>query len=750
MNIVGKRAEHSHPRHSFSAATFRKVLKGFENGDLPYTEIKFQLKQLLATASPGELREVLRRSKLNDPLPEYAYREVQSLLSEAIEHNAALQAEPVVAVDQQEELDPAALSAELFDTRSALESEQTRAREAEEALAERIASEQAVRSRLDTALRESERYQAELRAARNSLASRDKVTAQTRQILDERDAELAAIRRQHAELTAALESSAVSSEQLEADLQTMRARQTLAERDAQLIALQRQHAETLASLKLSGDSGAQLQSDLQNSRAQVTSSTSDLAAVRAALDGERRKSQEYERSLTESNLLNDALRESLASQEKTLAEMRQALSERDAQLIALQRQHTETLASLKSSGDSAAQLQSDLQNSRAQVTSLASDLAAVHAALDSERRKSQGFEQSLTDSNSLSGSVRESLASQEKTLAEMRQALVERDAQLVALQREHETALASERRKNHKAMSDLEVRAQNVEDKLQAAKKRADVLKQELKASHDAIAAANSEVAKLQAKQRTGDALIEKLNASVRNEAARAAQWQAAAQQRQAAAAVTVEGAPASSPLPDSPLNVRAWRWNFRATPRTVWVGAATLLLATAVWFVVHRSSPEPRSSAAPTAAVTQTDTTIPVPTAPPAGQSVATGARENAAAPEQPPHAATTAAARKPVAATLNLKTDFARCRAGRGLDACYDAIRRRPSDPALLSALGDALLRANRPADALRTYQRLAILAPSTPGIASKITATEAKISAKGAPGKASAHAAPRTQSH
>jgi len=108
-----------------------------------------------------------------------------------------------------------------------------------------------------------------------------------------------------------------------------------------------------------------------------------------------------------------------------------------------------------------------------------------------------------------------------------------------------------------------------------------------------------------------------------------------------------------------------------------------------------------------------------------------------------------TTAAAGKPAAATLRPKTDIARCRAGGNLDACYDAIRRRPSDPALLSALGDAQLRANRPADALRTYQRLATLVPNTPGIAEKIARTEAKISAKGGPGKASTHAALQTQS-
>ena len=62
MSTVAKHADFRDSRNSFSAATFRKVLKGFEIGGLPYTEVEFQLKRLLATGvSPGELREVLRR-----------------------------------------------------------------------------------------------------------------------------------------------------------------------------------------------------------------------------------------------------------------------------------------------------------------------------------------------------------------------------------------------------------------------------------------------------------------------------------------------------------------------------------------------------------------------------------------------------------------------------------------------------------------------------------------------------------------
>ena len=121
------------------------------------------------------------------------------------------------------------------------------------------------------------------------------------------------------------------------------------------------------------------------------------------------------------------------------------------------------------------------------------------------------------------------------------------------------------------------------------------------------------------------------------------------------------------------------------------------------------------------------------------------------------PSWAAAPPAAAIQVAAGPNLNADFERCRAG-GIDACYDAIRWRPSDPSLLSALGDAQLHANRPKDALRSYQRVAALAPNMPGVVAKISAIEEKLSAKRvaptrlatADAKHYSNAAPETQSH
>jgi Flp pilus assembly protein TadD len=103
----------------------------------------------------------------------------------------------------------------------------------------------------------------------------------------------------------------------------------------------------------------------------------------------------------------------------------------------------------------------------------------------------------------------------------------------------------------------------------------------------------------------------------------------------------------------------------------------------------------------------------------------------------------------------------DAERCRAHGSIDTCYDAIRRSPSDPSLLASLGEAFARANRSADALRTYRRAAALAPADRAIAAKVAALEGKSSAKkpSAPvlrtanetgSRRYSNAAPESQSH
>jgi cytochrome c-type biogenesis protein CcmH/NrfG len=98
--------------------------------------------------------------------------------------------------------------------------------------------------------------------------------------------------------------------------------------------------------------------------------------------------------------------------------------------------------------------------------------------------------------------------------------------------------------------------------------------------------------------------------------------------------------------------------------------------------------------------------------------------------------------------------KRDSARCVTQADLDACNDAIRRSPSNPELLVALADALVRAKRPADAIRHYRRAAALAPHMPGLAAKLSDAESQLASERTPVSARrtrySNAAPETQSH
>ena len=95
--------------------------------------------------------------------------------------------------------------------------------------------------------------------------------------------------------------------------------------------------------------------------------------------------------------------------------------------------------------------------------------------------------------------------------------------------------------------------------------------------------------------------------------------------------------------------------------------------------------------------------------------------------------------------AAAARLKREFARCETDQDLDVCNDAVRWNPRDPALLVAYADALMRAQRPADAIRQYRRAAALAPNMAGIAAKISAAKARLS----PTRSSVAARPTVQS-
>jgi chromosome segregation ATPase len=153
--------------------------------------------------------------------------------------------------------------------RTTLESEQGRMREMERTLTEKGGSVETARSRAEAASRESERYQAEARTLRDSLAARDSTIVQVLHSLGERDAQLSALQAEHARVLPALEARAKSSTQLEEELRSVRGQLHTA--STELKSSQEQAAAFSAQLKRSETKINAARSELAESKAQAHS-----------------------------------------------------------------------------------------------------------------------------------------------------------------------------------------------------------------------------------------------------------------------------------------------------------------------------------------------------------------------------------------------------------------------------------------------------------------------------------------------
>ncbi len=116
-----------------------------------------------------------------------------------------------------------ALASDLAASRTALDSEQVRARELDKLLVERNGSAESARSRVEEALRESARHQTEARTLRDALAARDATIAQVLHSLGERDAQLAALQAEHSKMVPTLAATSKSNARLDTELQAARA-----------------------------------------------------------------------------------------------------------------------------------------------------------------------------------------------------------------------------------------------------------------------------------------------------------------------------------------------------------------------------------------------------------------------------------------------------------------------------------------------------------------------------------------------
>ena len=180
------------------------------------------------------------------------------------------------------------LAGQLEVSRGALQSQKGRTREIEQVLAERISAQEAARARIERArgeeaARQAELHQLELNALRESLAAREASIDDMTRALAEREAAV-----EHANRSLAMREEVIG-----------QARGLLADRDAQIAALRDEHAQLAPKLESGAQAVAKLQVDLAAAQSHIATLEAAVASSKAvSVEG---TSAERDRALEESN-----------------------------------------------------------------------------------------------------------------------------------------------------------------------------------------------------------------------------------------------------------------------------------------------------------------------------------------------------------------------------------------------------------------------------------------------------------------
>ena len=320
-----------------------------------------------------------------------------------------------------------ALAADMASAQSALAVEQHRSREMERAQAEANAAAEATRTRVEQALRESERYQSESRTLRDSLSARDATIVQVLHSLGERDAQLNALQREHAQTVPVLESRSQEAAQLEAELQTARG-----------------SAEALAhELKNTQQSAAELAARLARGESELNAVRQELGTVkrRAVTYLESLRTREWRRGFDQNQFLEwDAKMDAARAGHGALQAERDRLEQTAAALSSRLVEQDETIAKLQSAAsDGAAALERtarELQQSDGARAELTVHLDAMEADRKRMRGELAAREQALAEARGVGAGEVQRL---NELLAAAGKRDAEQGAQIAQLQAEAET-----------------------------------------------------------------------------------------------------------------------------------------------------------------------------------------------------------------------------------------------------------------------------------------------------------------------
>jgi chromosome segregation ATPase len=373
---------------------------------------------------------------------------------------------------------------DLAAVRTTLESEQIRLREMERTLTEKGGSAEAARARAEEASRDSERYQAEARTLRDSLAARDATIVQVLHSLGDRDTQLSALQVEHARILPALEARAKSSTQLEEELHSVRGQLTAAS----------------AELKSSQDKVGTLSAQLKRGESDLNAARSDLALSKTQAGSyfELLRTRDW-RSGYDQNLFRDmdarvgaadAGREALTNERNLI----------QGQLAGLEA----TLAAQSATID------------KLQSAAAAQALAAAQTAKDLEQAEQQRVEWTARVSSAESEKVRlaAELAARDQALAEVQAASSGGVQRIAQMQSEHAAKIAefeADAETHDQEMAVLVAHLQEARRPIESIEGEVKRLKEDLALKAAAIAELTEEGDKLRAAlERTRGALEER------------------------------------------------------------------------------------------------------------------------------------------------------------------------------------------------------------------------------------------------
>jgi chromosome segregation ATPase len=373
---------------------------------------------------------------------------------------------------------------DLAAVRTTLESEQVRLREMERTLTEKGGSVEASRSRAEEASRESERYQAEARTLRDSLAAHDATIVQVLHSLGERDAQLSALQAEHARVLPALEARAKSSSQLEEELLSVRGQLNRAS----------------AKLKASQEKAGTLSAQLKRGESDLNAVRSELALSKTQADSylELLRTRDW-RSGFDQNLFRDldARAGAADAEREVLTAERDRIQGQLAGLEATIAAHSATIVKLQSAAAAQAN-------------------AAVQTAKDLEQTERQRVEWTAKLSSAETEKVRlaAELAAREQTLAEAQAASSGGMQRMAQMQSEFAVKIAeleADAETREQGMAVLVAHLQEARRPIESVEGDVKRLKEDLALKAAAIAGLTEEADKLRAAlERTRGALEER------------------------------------------------------------------------------------------------------------------------------------------------------------------------------------------------------------------------------------------------